>query len=115
MNIPAEGKDYFPTPNLRLDLPEDRWIRALEIQPSNREVTHHSGIFTAGGAGGGLAGAQDSSTWLTGNCYLADPGQPPTIGLTIFAGSALGFGRNFCERSLATSVTYKLRSWSTLI
>ena len=48
VNIPAEGRDYFPTPNLRLDLPEDRWIRALEIRPSNREVTHHSVIFTTG-------------------------------------------------------------------
>jgi hypothetical protein len=56
VNIPAEGKDYFPTPNLKLDLPEDRWIRALEIRPSNREVTHHSVIFTAGGGGGGLVG-----------------------------------------------------------
>ena len=49
------GSDYFPTPNLTLDLPEDRWIRAIEIRPSNREVTHHSVIFATpvGGAGGG--------------------------------------------------------------
>ena len=57
VNIPAEGKDYFPTPNLTLDIPEDRWVRAVEIRPSNREVTHHSVIFTTGagpmvGAGG---------------------------------------------------------------
>lgn len=55
VNIPAEGKDYFPTPNLKIDLAEDHWIRALEIRPSNREVTHHSVIFTAGGGSGGGA------------------------------------------------------------
>ncbi len=47
VQIPAEGGDYFPTPNLTLPLTEDRWIRALEIRPSNREVTHHSVIFSA--------------------------------------------------------------------
>jgi hypothetical protein len=53
VQIPAEGKDYFPTPNLTLDIPDDRWIRAVEIRPSNREVTHHSVIFTTGGVGAG--------------------------------------------------------------
>ena len=36
VQIPADGGDYFPTPNLTLDLKEDRWIRAIEIRPSNR-------------------------------------------------------------------------------
>ena len=47
VQIPATGADYFPTPNLTLDLKEDRWIRAIEIRPSNRQVTHHSVIFSA--------------------------------------------------------------------
>ncbi|HMB79869.1 MAG TPA: hypothetical protein VKI43_07370, partial [Vicinamibacterales bacterium] len=47
IQIPATGGDYFPTPNLTLPLTEDRWIRAVEIRPSNREVTHHSVIFSA--------------------------------------------------------------------
>ena len=34
--FPATGDDYFPTPNITLDLKEDRWIRAIEIRPSNR-------------------------------------------------------------------------------
>ena len=29
----------------RSDLKEDRWIRAIEIRPSNRQVAHHSVIF----------------------------------------------------------------------
>jgi len=47
IRIPATGGDYFPTPNLMLPLTEDRWIRAVEIRPGNREVTHHSVIFSA--------------------------------------------------------------------
>ena len=61
VNIPAEGRDYFPTPNLTLDLPEDRWIRAIEIRPSNREVTHHSVIFTAPATSAGGLGAAAGS------------------------------------------------------
>ena len=36
VQIPATGGDFFPTPSLTLDLKEDRWIRAVEIRPSNR-------------------------------------------------------------------------------
>jgi hypothetical protein len=47
VQIPATGGDYFPTPSLTPDLKEDRWIRAIEIRPSNRQITHHSVIFSA--------------------------------------------------------------------
>ena len=46
VQIPATGADYFPTPSIALDLKEDRWIRAIEIRPGNRIVTHHSVIFS---------------------------------------------------------------------
>lgn len=75
VNIPAEGNDYFPTPNLTIDIPEDRWIRALEIRPSNREVTHHSVLFMAGGAGGGLVG-QSGFVDVLGVWAV---GTPPTV------------------------------------
>ena len=75
VNIPAEGRDYFPTPNLTLDLPEDRWVRAIEIRPSNREVTHHSVIFATpvGGLGAALASGffDVLGVWAVGT--------PPTV------------------------------------
>jgi hypothetical protein len=75
VNIPAEGADYFPTPNLTIDIPEDRWIRALEIRPSNRQVTHHSVLFMAGGLGGGLVG-QSGFVDVLGVWAV---GTPPTV------------------------------------
>jgi mono/diheme cytochrome c family protein len=45
VNVPADGDDIFPTPNLAINIPEDHWVRAIEIRPSNREVTHHSVLF----------------------------------------------------------------------
>jgi hypothetical protein len=50
IEIPATGRDIFPIPTITLDLKEDRWIRAVEIRPGNREVAHHAVLF-AGGTG----------------------------------------------------------------
>ena len=71
VQIPAAmpaGGDYFPTPFLNLDLKEDHWIRALEIRPSNKEVTHHSVIFaTSAGAVMGANGVFDVlGVWAVG-------------------------------------------------
>ncbi len=75
IEVPAEGDDLFPTPNLTIDIPEDRWIRAVEIRPSNRAVTHHSVLFMAGGVGGGMVGSSGFvdvlGVWAVGT--------PPTV------------------------------------
>jgi hypothetical protein len=49
VTVPAVGDDYYPDLSHVLDIPERRWIRAIEVRPSNRKVTHHSVIFTSGG------------------------------------------------------------------
>ena len=75
IQIPATGNDYFPTPSLPLNLTEDRWLRAVEIRPSNREVTHHSVIFAAAGGPMGALGASGLfdvlAVWAVGT--------PPTV------------------------------------
>ena len=47
VTIPAEGDDYYPDLSFTLDIPVKRWIRAIEVMPSNRKATHHSVIFTS--------------------------------------------------------------------
>ena len=49
VTVPAEGDDYYPDLSHTLDLTEKRWIRAIEVRPSNRKVAHHSVIFTSSG------------------------------------------------------------------
>ena len=74
VQIPATGDDYFPTPNIMLDLKEDRWVRAIEVRPSNRAVTHHSVIFSANVAAGmmGAGGVFNVlAVWAVGT--------PPTV------------------------------------
>jgi mono/diheme cytochrome c family protein len=44
--VPADGPDLFRNVALTLDLPEDRWITAIDFQPSARNVVHHALFFS---------------------------------------------------------------------
>ena len=48
--IPAQGDDQFRVFVLKTDLPDTRWIRAVDYKPGNRKVVHHiiAAIDTSG-------------------------------------------------------------------
>ncbi len=50
--LEAEGEDEFRVFVLPTDLPEDRWIEAVDFQPGNRKIVHHviAAIDTSGRA-----------------------------------------------------------------
>ncbi len=67
VTVPAEGNDYYPDLSLTVDIEERRWIRAIEVRPSNREVTHHQVIFTTGqGESGGSGFFDVLAVWSVG-------------------------------------------------
>src|SRR5579883_393539 len=39
--VPAEGSDIYRNILLPLNLPEDKWLRAIELRTSSRTVVHH--------------------------------------------------------------------------
>lgn len=43
--VPADGPDIYRNFVLPLDLPEDKWVKAVELRPSARSVVHHSLFF----------------------------------------------------------------------
>jgi peroxiredoxin len=43
--IPATGNFPYRKPEIQLDLPADRWVRAVDLRPSNPEVLHHAFFF----------------------------------------------------------------------
>jgi hypothetical protein len=45
IEVPADGPDQYRNIVLPLDLPEDRWITALDFAPSARRVVHHALFF----------------------------------------------------------------------
>ncbi len=58
--VPAEGADVFRHPIVRVDLPERRWVRAVEFRPGDREVTHHQIAFMVDLAALMAAGGDDT-------------------------------------------------------
>jgi len=45
IEVPAEGPDLYRNVVLPLDLPEDKWITAIDFEPSARKVVHHALFF----------------------------------------------------------------------
>ncbi len=39
--VPADGPDIYRNFVLKLNLPEDKWVKAIELRPSARSVVHH--------------------------------------------------------------------------
>jgi hypothetical protein len=39
--VPAEGADIYRYERIPLNLPEDKWVQAIELRPSARKVVHH--------------------------------------------------------------------------
>ena len=44
-DVPATGGDIYRCFVLRVDLPGDRYLAAIEVRPGNRRVLHHSIVF----------------------------------------------------------------------
>ncbi len=59
VDVAADGPDKFPNLKAKLNLPEDRWIRAIEVQPSAKRAVHHvfARVTGADGKIGGQLGA----------------------------------------------------------
>lgn len=62
ISLPAGGPDVFHDLVGTYDIPEDKWVSAIEVKPGNRKVVHHVIAYTTGrGEGGGGDGPQG---WL---------------------------------------------------
>lgn len=67
VEVAAEGPDIFPNLDAKIDIPEPRWIRAVEVRPSDRLVTHHVVVFVGGFGGGNAALLPDFlAVWAVG-------------------------------------------------
>jgi hypothetical protein len=45
-DVPASGPDVYRNFVLRLNLPKDKWVTAIELRPSARAVVHHALYFS---------------------------------------------------------------------
>ncbi|MDA7866637.1 hypothetical protein N9B57_01755 [Verrucomicrobia bacterium] len=59
--VPADGPDIYRYFGFPLDLPEDRWVRALEYRPGCREVAHHALVFATDDKNWRIQDAEDEA------------------------------------------------------
>lgn len=73
IDVPAEGPDFFPNIDVNVDLPEDKWIRAVEVRPGNRQVLHHVVAFLGDGASTPTAIPDFLAVWAVGTSPAVYP------------------------------------------
>ncbi len=71
VEVPATGPDLFPDVAVRVDLPEDKWIQAIEFRPGDRRVLHHIVMFLGGGTSNATSLPDFLAVWA--------PGTPPAV------------------------------------
>ena len=76
--VPAEGRDVFRCFVIPMDIPEDKFVRAVEFRPSNRRVVHHSLFFLDNS---GAARKLDEADPGVGYGKTGSPGFLPSGGL----------------------------------
>lgn len=79
VTVPANGPDLVPNQLVRLDIPERRWVRAVEFQPGDRTVNHHQIAFM-----GGFSGT------VSGSGEERPDGKADSVDLKVFAVWAVG-------------------------
>src|SRR4029453_13284318 len=57
--IPADGPDLYRNVVLPLNLPDEKWITAIDFEPSARKVVHHALFFVTPAADSASIGSDD--------------------------------------------------------
>jgi len=73
--VPASGPDIYRSFVFPLNLPEDKWIKALELRPSARSVVHHGVFFVDKDRNGRLADGKDGKAGVSGMGFLRPSGK----------------------------------------
>lgn len=71
VHVGADEPDFFPNIEIQMDLPEDKWIQAIEFRPGNRQVLHHVVTFLGGGTAAATSLPDFLAVWA--------PGTPPAV------------------------------------
>lgn len=74
--VPADGPDIYRNFVLPTGITEDKWIRAIEFQPSARVVVHHSLFFSDNTGGARALDGQDGQPGFPGFGTIFTVGDP---------------------------------------
>ncbi len=110
IEIKAEGTMPYQMVTVTTTFAEDRWVRAMEIQPTAREVVHHVLVFAQERGGRAFAGEQDEgggffAAYVPGNDHTIFP---EGFAKLLPAGAKLRFQIHYTPNGTATRDQLKL-------
>lgn len=104
-HVPAEGTDIYRCFVIPVDVPADRYVKAVEYRPGNRRVVHHA-IFYLDTSG--EARKLDDADPGPGYTHFGGPGFPPS-------GALGGWAPGVTPKFLPDGVTRILRKGADLV
>ncbi len=84
--IPADGPDLYRSFVLPAGLPEDKWVKAIELRPSARNAVHHALFFLDTSGEARMQDGKDGKPGLSGMSFL----RPAILGNDLGATRGLG-------------------------
>jgi len=110
IEIKAEGTMPYQMVTVTTTFAEDRWVRAMEIQPTAREVVHHVLVFAQEPGGRAFAGGEDGAggffaAYVPGNDHTI---YPSGFAKRLPAGAKLRFQIHYTPNGTATRDQLKL-------
>ena len=103
--VPAEGRDNYRCFVIPIDIPEDKYVTAVEYRPSNRKVVHHALLYLDSNGAARKKAAQSNGV---GYATFGGPGILPTGGLGGWAPGAF-------PRALPDGIARILKKGSDLV
>lgn len=73
-HIPASGPDLYRSFVFPLDLPEDKWVKAIELRPRAKSAMHHALFFLDSSGEARAMDGRDGQAGIAGMGFLADFG-----------------------------------------
>ncbi len=98
-DVPADGPDIYRSFVFPLDLPEDKWVKAIELRPQAKSAVHHALFFVDTSGNARKMDGADGKTGIEGMGFLADFGGGDRVAASSRGGLLERFRSGSFERS----------------
>lgn len=113
VKVKATGTMPYQNVTVETNLPEDKWVQAIEVRPGDRAVVHHVLVFVSGGGGDGGGIRDDGRDESAGYWGIYVPGNstlvyPEGMAKRLPRGAKLRFQMHYTPNGTATEDTTRI-------